>query len=63
LEYPANRVMYGLYIDDGMHHTAAQQKHYGQFRDVTRWEPVKGYTGAADIALPMEMQSRVGTKD
>jgi hypothetical protein len=62
LAYPANRAKYSFYNDDGTDRISGKEQPFGQFRDVTRWEPVAGYSGPADVPLPVEMQGRVGAK-
>jgi RNA polymerase sigma factor (sigma-70 family) len=49
LLYLANQVEYAFYFGDG---TDRQGKQGGEFRDVSRWEPIADYTGSAMRPLP-----------
>ncbi|MGA2229345.1 MAG: hypothetical protein ABSH22_00320 [Tepidisphaeraceae bacterium] len=51
--YFPNRVEFGVYTqEDGSTRPISELKHYGQFRDVTRWEPLKNFTGATALPIP-----------
>jgi RNA polymerase sigma factor (sigma-70 family) len=52
LYYHANELNFGIYFNDGTNHPASQLKHYGQFFDVTVWEPRVDYTGPTALPLP-----------
>jgi hypothetical protein len=59
LHYLTNHIEFGFYVTDGSNRSSQQQKHYGQFRDVTRWEPVKDISGPTALPIP----DQAGTAD
>jgi hypothetical protein len=52
LFYIVNQPLYSFYSSDGSKKFIRYQKHGGQFRDVTRWQPAANYTGPTTRPLP-----------
>lgn len=53
LFYRTDAPQYSYYNSDGSSLPAAQQKHGGQFRDVTRWAPERGgKPGSTTMLVP-----------
>ncbi|MGA2229344.1 MAG: sigma-70 family RNA polymerase sigma factor [Tepidisphaeraceae bacterium] len=60
LHYLTNHIEFAFYVTDGSTRSMQQQKHYGQFRDVTRWEPVKDFNGPTALPIPDQTGTGAG---